>query len=409
MKKQILATLLLTSSILCRAQVIFNSLWDRGSSFTQQNTLFNDIDLSSYELLSANLSFTDKDQTQKVVLAPFRLTNNPAQFKFLVNTKVNLSLKDKITTFGIGFGGDNTSPYSRRANRIRTGIFTGIPAPGFDPRNLPPTLEQQLLRILNCEMTDPVRNRIFDSLGIRNCIDPEMLSVIFSIDSVKRRQLILDAFNKSVANVNHTLDSLLLVYDKAIARNAFKWTLGYNKQFFPNLFAQGTANNFDSLNHYNSKADNISISATYSYNNNQLVFTGAYNHIYAKSSAAKGQKMVPYYGPAFSASVRIFSFFKQAVLDTMAIYKKSLFVPSLNAGLSFEGKYADNASKYAPYYQDKIKRTVVWTPYLDILISPILQFRIALPIVRNTLTGDEKVTAAGANIQYNFKLSNLAQ
>ena len=117
----------------------------------------------------------------------------------------------------------------------------------------------------------------------------------------------------------------------------------------------------------------------------------------------------PYYGPSLSASFRIIQFLKQSTLDTTATYKKSLFVPSLNLGLSFEGKFADGSVKYELYYQDKIKKTIVWTPFIDILVSPLLQFRIALPFTSNTLTGNEKLKAAGANIQYNFKLSNLAQ
>jgi hypothetical protein len=61
------------------------------------------------------------------------------------------------------------------------------------------------------------------------------------------------------------------------------------------------------------------------------------------------------------------------------------------------------------YYQDKLKRTVTRSPYVDIFISPVLQFRVSIPIVRNTYPNNDKQIAAGANVQYNLKFSNLAQ
>jgi hypothetical protein len=163
------------------------------------------------------------------------------------------------------------------------------------------------------------------------------------------------------------------------------------------------------LNYFNTKANTISASGTYGFDNNCLVLTATYNQLYARTTAVKDQKTVPYYGPSFSASVRLFKLVDQTILDTSASYRKNLFVPSLNFGISYEGRYADRAFKYEPFYQDNIKRTVAWTPYLDVLITPALQFRLAIPIVRNTLVTNDKQIAAGANIQYNLKLSNLVQ
>jgi len=284
MKKLNLFGAILFTSFCCNAQNINYFLWDRGSSFTPQSTLFNDIDMSSYELISANLSFTDKDQTQKIVLSPFRLTNDPMKFGALTNTKLNLALKDKITTFGIGFGGDNAAPYSRRATKIRNALFNNLPV-SSSPMITSPSWEHQLRLLIECQSKDPVKS---------NCIDSNIIKVFIALDSIKNRQLVLDAFNKAESSENKLLDSILLVYDKRVAKNVIKWTVGYNKQLFPNLFAKGTANDFDSLNHYNSKSDNITGSITYSTNNNQLVIIGTYNQIYARTTAVKSQNVVPY-------------------------------------------------------------------------------------------------------------------
>lgn len=369
-------------------------LWDRGSSFPQQNSLFNEIDLSSYELLSANLSFSDKDQTQKIVLAPFRLTNDPVRWGQLTNTKLNFALKDNITTLGFAFGGDNTAPYTRRSVQIRARVFSDLPVPGI-PAGVT-TFEDYLLTALS-DCGD-------------NCLSPERLDSLKEFYHKKKLQEVFENYNRTeLQRANDSIQKFLLKYDKLVARHVWKWSLGYNIQLFPNLFAQGTVNDFDSLNHFDLKSHNFSATVTYAFSNNLVVLTGAYNQIYARTTAEETQGVVPYYGPAFTASCRIWSFFKQEQLDTMASYRKNLFVPSLNIGLGVEARYADAASKYYKYYKDGIQNTVVWTPFFDILINPALQFRVALPITQVEYLNKEKTMYAGAVIHYSFKLSNLAQ
>jgi hypothetical protein len=330
-----------------------HNLWDRTGSFTQQPLLYSELDISSYDLLSANLSFTDKDQVQKVVIAPFKI-GNVTRSPFLSNTKINIALKEKITTIGIGFGNDNSSPFSKKSKKFREAIDA-------------------------IEIPDPPGE-----------------------GSAEAVLAFMSAFEKN------TLLPALITYDSMRLRDVFKYSFGYNVQLFPTIFANGDVNGFDSLNHYGLKSHNISMACTYSHNSNQFILTGTYNQIFARTTAVEGQLFVPYYGPAVTASVRLFKFLSYGKLRKMSFFIKSRFIPSLNLGAAWEGKFADGSSKYMPYYQDNIKEISTVTPFLDILITPSAQFRLSFPITSNSYVDGKSTSSLGANIQYNFKLSNLA-
>src|SRR5690554_3413314 len=49
---------------------------------TSTTYLFNETDPIGYDLFAANLSFTDKNQTQKFGFSPFRLSN---RYRFLIS------------------------------------------------------------------------------------------------------------------------------------------------------------------------------------------------------------------------------------------------------------------------------------------------------------------------------------
>lgn len=375
-----------------------------GSSNFASGSLFNTIDLSSYELLSGNLSFTDKDQTQKVVFAPLRLIPNLGP-SWLGNTKINLALKDKITTIGIAFGGDNSTYNSNRGHRLLRKVFPNhtIPAPPAPADiSLPATFDDFVFNVLSqpCDGAPAKCNQdLLDSLKVKYA------SLLLQRQTEAYFRDVVDPY------AAETIDELLLEYDLLRIKSVFKWSVGYNIQLFPNLFTQGEVNGFDTVNYYNLKAHTISGTVSYGYNHKRIHFNigVGYNQIFMKNTAVKGQETVPYYGPSASASTRLFKFLSDRELKKNENYKKSLFVPCISLGLTWEAKFADGAMKYQAFYPDNIKNTITWTPFVDILISPALQFRIGLPINRFEYLSGEKITAAGANIQYNFKLSNLAQ
>ncbi|MBX2905211.1 MAG: hypothetical protein KF744_04180 [Taibaiella sp.] len=332
---------------------MFHNVSDRASTFPQQATIFSELDISSYDLLSANLSFSDKDQVQKVVIAPFRIMG-ATKNQWISNSKLNLSLKDKVTTIGVGTGWDNSSALSKESEMFRQLCFNKLGT----------------VSIPQGATVDDVMQRIAD-------------------------------FEKE------KLISALIRYDSLRMLNVFKFSTGYNFQLFPVLFAQGGVSNFDSLNHFGLKSHNISGAATYSYNSSQIIVTASYNQIFERKSAEKGQILVPYYGPSINASIRLFKLLSYVKLRNTASFVKSRFIPSLNLGTSWEGKYPATGNNYKLYYKDNITRTDAFTPYVDILITPEAQFRLGFPIIRNEYAGSGDATSMGANIQYNFKISNL--
>src|SRR5688572_13792616 len=80
--------------------------------------LYNDISFNSGELLAANFSYANKDNTQKIVLKPFGFTTwDTASWKntnFWKDTKLNLTQKEGITTMGLALSFDNASSYNEK-------------------------------------------------------------------------------------------------------------------------------------------------------------------------------------------------------------------------------------------------------------------------------------------------------
>jgi hypothetical protein len=203
----------------------------------------------------------------------------------------------------------------------------------------------------------------------------------------------------------NTLDALLLKYDERRAQHIFKWTVGFNTQLFSIFSAEGTANNFDSLNFYGSKANVYSATISYSYDRGSVNITGGYNYFDSRKNAIKGSEKINYNGISFSLSKRLISFLSEEKLKKNENYKKSLFIPSLLLGGSWELKKTNEEKLIL--IEDGIKRLRVLTFYADILISPTAQFRISLPVQKNTLVNGEKMSFLGATVQYSLKFSNL--
>ena len=330
------------------------SVWDKGSSFTQQSFSLNDIDMSSYDLLSANLSFSDKDQVQKIVFLPFKISQNDHIRKWLSNLKINLALKAGISTFGVGIGGDNSDAFSSRGRKILKTLNKGEKTPRL-----------------------PTATETFEEYE-KNVLVP----------------------------YKEHLDSLLIRYNKERTRSVFKWTVGYNVQLFSVLSSRGDVAGFDTLNVHTVKAENYSGTFTYSRNNGGFVLGGGFNYAYARKSAAKSQERINYWTPSASLNFRVFDFMNSSELHKNEDYKKTLFRPAMHAGVSYEYTKADGDFTY---YIDGIKSTSTISPFIDIVISSSSQFRLSVPIIKAEYVDAASKTVLGANLQYNFKISNLGK
>lgn len=362
---------------------------DYVGSSTSQTYLFRDIDLSVYELAVANFSFTDKDQVQKINFQPFRLLNNSENI--LNSIKLNIAQKKDVTTFGFGFGGDYSDPFSKRGARILTEVFNSQPA------------------LLNILPDTSMFVRLRDSInGSDNTKDIKKILMVMLVETpiakiVEKAKQDNDKQNQEFKK--GVLDALLLKYDERRAMHVFKWTIGFNTQFFSILSAKGKANNLDSLNYHGNKANVYSATASYSYNRGWINISGGYNNIDSRKSAVKGIDRSNYNGFSFYLSKRIISFLNEEKLRKNENYRKSLFIPSLLLGGNWELKTTNETN--FNLIEDGIKRSRVLTIFTDILLSPIAQFRISLPIQKNTLVSGEKMSFLGATVQYSLKFSSL--
>lgn len=322
---------------------------DYAGTLRNPGVLFNELDFSGFDLLGANLTFSDKNNAQKIVFSPFRLDGRQ-QSNILLNTRFNIALKNSITTLGFAIGGDNSEPRLQKFQSIRQSVFG-------KGRYLIP----------ECFATKPEQDRA------RELNEAEARRLLFEFDSIRTKHVI-------------------------------KWSIGYNTQLFGVLSSKGDDPATDSLNHYGLKSHNFTGQISYLINNGQWIFSGSYNYILSRKNAEKGQDKIPYHGLAFSTSYRVISFLKGAKLKANENYLKFLYVPSLNLGLAYELKTTDGDIEFI---EEGVKTARAITPFVDILISPSAQFRIGFPITRNKTVLDKKTSQLGALLQYSFKLSSL--
>ena len=322
---------------------------DYSGSLRSPSTLFSELDFSSYELLSTNLTFSDKNSVQKITFAPFRLSNN-IKSNLLLNTKLNIGVKGGITTFGVAIGGDYSDQRLKRIQKMRDSIFNK--GKYYTPECYGTKAEQEIARQNNIREASRLLNK----------------------------------------------------YDSARTKSVFKWSAGYSVQLFALLSTKGDNVVADSVNYYGLKANVMSLSCSYGINNGQWQFSGGYNNIYSRKSAEKGQNKIRYHAYQLAASYRVLSFLKGGKLKANDSYIKTLFVPSLNIGLSYDYKITNGDVKFI---EDGIQKSRVITPYIDILLTPASGFKLGFPFTKNKSVIDSKTLQLGAVIQYSFKLVNL--
>lgn len=316
---------------------------DYSGHVVSQPSVFSALDFSTYELLSSSFQFADKNNVQKIVLSPFRLVGTKSGV--LEGIRLNASLSNDITTLGAAFGHDNSSTNSKRTKAIITKVYSGLP--------------------------------------------PYTGSTTQDLADYKAK----------------TLDPARIKYNEERMRRVFRYSIGYNVQLFGNLNAQGSANKFDSLNYHNIKSTTVSGTLSHSWNNGDLDLSATYNHIMLRTSAAQFDEIKPYRGPSATIKKRIYKLLKKEDLEQSADYLKSGFIPSIDFGVAFEGKYyMDSDLKFA---EKGIKTLEVWTFFLDFKISPASQFRIGIPLTETTTVNKDKTSVLGTTIQYSFKLVSL--
>ncbi|WP_119080337.1 hypothetical protein [Chitinophaga alhagiae] len=320
-----------------------------------QAQLFSEVDPTGYDLLNANLSFSDKDQVQKIGFSPLRLLNT--YYGIFSNLRLNISHKGGALTSGLSLGYDNTAYDSRRVQRL------------FD------------------EFSSAVRQ--LPAMGPRQADE--------SLNEYREREY---------KHYKTQLDSMAGQFDEKRLRHIVKISGGYNAQFFSVLRSKSDNSNFDSLNYHGFKGHNFFISGSYSLRNGWLNVNGGYNYFNKRKAADSLQQRNRYNGWSFGISKRVVRLISEEQLKKKDFYINSRFIPSLYVGFAYE--QADYLGDNYLFAEDNAKHVRVYTPFIDVALSPAAQFRLAIPIRRtDEYVANTKGELVGAVLQFNYKLINL--
>lgn len=322
---------------------IFNSIVGNNS----EPVIYNAVNLNTYELLTTNIQVSKDDNLQKIVFLPVKLVNSE-NVGFLRETKINVAQKSGISTFGVGFGFDNSSPFSKRGTRILNEAFTGFPA----------------------ERPKGEKEQDYEYEAYKS-------KYYYSMDSTYAE-----------------------AYEKLL-RHSFKLTVGYNISLFEIIGGDKVDLDNDNIidNYFVTESNNLSLGFTYIFSSKTAVNVNGH---YSSSLASQKQneKQVEYLGGSFSFAQRLCVLNKN--YRKTPDYLKSLFVPSIVGGASIEFK---NAVSNETFAKNGITKTLAITPYLEFKINPKNQFRIGVPIKK--FEGIKKEVSLGPFIQWTLQIAKV--
>lgn len=344
-----------------KAQVV-GDFYNTVSGTNGEPVIYDAVSLNSFQLVTANLQVSKEDNLQKVVVAPLKFLNINS---LLRETKINLAQKNGITTFGIGFGFDNGSPYYGRGDRI-----------------------------LGAVVAPAERRRIFADTAVNGVLSDsngdgfvsDTTETEYHYDKYKA-QLKKD---RSIAYAG--------AYEK-ILKGSLKLTLGYNLSMFEIIAGDEVDKNEDgAIDNYRAiESHNFSFGGTYMFSLKTAVSLNVHQS-FKYSGPQQGEKQVGYIGGSFSFAQRI------AVLDrdyqNSEDYLKTLFVPALVFGISMEYQ---KANKNLTYAKEGITETIAATPFVEFKINPKNQFRLGVPFKKYSGLKDE--ASFGPFVQWTLQIA----
>lgn len=330
-----------------------------GNTFSQ-NQLFREVDHLGFDLFNANLSFSDKDQVQKIGFSPLRLINDWYSDWGISNLRISAANSNTGLTTGLSLGYDGSALESARVRRLYEKLKTKL-----DDDNELPILRPR-------DSTESIA------------------SYTTYYKSVYRKKL----------------DGLIEEFDLARLKHVFKVQGGYNAQFFSVLRSNSPTSTFDSLNYHGFKGNNFFLTASYSYGNGSLNIIAGYNYFNKRKAADSIQTLNRYDGFSFGLSKRVIRLIGEEALKKKDFYKTSRFVPSILLGVSYE--QAEFLGQDYTFAEDGAKKVYTWTPYIEFAIVPTVQFRMGFPL-KNSRLFDTKSEGQSLNtvFQFNYKLINL--
>ena len=323
-------------------------------------SIFRSVSLSTFELLSASVQFSEKDNKQKVLFSPFKLSSKK-YYPVLSETVLNFARDGDASTFGVGVSWTNTQPGGAKATKILN-----------DPTS-------EYSRLLS---TSPAE-RLGKDEGE-------------SDDHFKAYQ---DNYRRTVIAPLHDA-----FWRALAATNALRLSAGLNVQTFGLVGGTKVDVNEDGKidNKYLMRAYDLATGVIYA--NSQASGVNASYHIGRKRAAAiEGTSLVSYQGFSVSAARRL------KLLDENYVssetYLKDLFIPAILLGGAIE--YQRCSADSAADCERSLRSQLAFTPFLDVKFSKEAQFRLLFPIVRAVAVGKETKTELAPAVQFGIQLAGL--
>ncbi len=309
--------------------------------------IYTELNMNTYDLLSTNIQFSEKNNIQKVVVAPIKFFNGSEDLGFLRETKINIVKKNGITTFGLGIGYDGASIYRKRAGDL----------------------------FLNMDFGKPLRDKGKNET---------------EVDYQKYREQYYKDQNEVYSN-----------YYEDLLDNTIKFNLGFNISLFEviggdkvDLDEDGITDNENTVESYN-----YSASFTYVFSTKSALSISGHISDKLSSPIGDGQERVLYAGGSLSYAIEIVSINKEYIHTEE--FRSSLFKPAILFGFSIEYQEATNNKEFA---KDNITKRTVFTPFFDFKINPKTQFRIGVPIQKFEGVNDE--VTFGPFAQWTLQIAN---
>lgn len=311
--------------------------------------IFRDVSLTTYQLLTGSLQFEKKDDSAKLVFAPFKLseTYRPVWSEL----GLNFAQSKGITTFGVGVA---YNPYS-----------TFSEAAGKD---------------------------LAEALAVMKTFRDQRQG-----ESDEEYTAARDVYNRAL---------WATIFDDFYKRQASRaWIISgaLNLQTFGVVAGDKIDANEDRKidNHYKTKGFDASV--TFSYSHNQAMgITGSAHFGKRRMSSVEGQPLEFY--PGWSVAVARRAKVLNPNYAKTDDYRKSLFIPSVIVGASYEWERCGGT---ATTCDDRRRSQASLTPFFEVKVTPQAQFRLGVPIRRTVLFGGTTQTELAPAIQYVLQLTGV--
>jgi hypothetical protein len=316
---------------------------------TPTSSIYYDVSINTYQALTTSIGFTDKDNIQKLNLAPFKIRSDLRGCAWYCDAALNVTQKGGVYTFGAGWGYNSAAPYSPRHRQAADNLNPLQPARG------------QRLGETEEAYTAYLRRYTRDALG-----------------------------------------TLYTEYWESVTRNSWELRVTGNVQSFGVLTGSRVDLDGDGNvdNQYQMKGWDVGVGGAFTPGLRSGVSV-MLHHTRKRASAVEGQRLARYYGGTATGA------FQVAGLDPnyrdSEAYKKRLFIPAVWLGTSIEHQRCEDDVVEC---EDRVERQTVLTPYVDLKISPQAQFRLGLPFRRMRVAASDE-TVATPTFQLGFQMGGF--